>query len=144
MEGLFAISVENVREIIPLPPLNAIHATAERAFSLLRAGQKDAALNLINNRRNRELAGLIRLFDESRRVLRDLHREMAIVLSSPHGWMCLTADAVEAVEKIEPASIESFPSLIKSQRQPSWAGLAKRTGSNETILLLSEEHLVAC
>jgi purine-binding chemotaxis protein CheW len=122
-------------------PHKAIHATADAALSQAQAGDFEAALQLIEARRNRELAGLIKLFEESRRILAEGNREVAIILSRGGDRLAFTADLVEAVEHIPQESIEQMPVALAGLNGGLRCHVAKRLKSNQTTLLLSDDFL---
>jgi chemotaxis signal transduction protein len=118
-------------------PHKLIHATADAALERAQKGDAEGALKLIQARRNRELAGLIKLFAESRQILTEHHREIAIVMSDADRRLAITADLVEAVEPLPEGNIEPMPVLLAGQGLPCRIG--KRSRTNETILLLDPE-----
>ncbi len=106
-------------------PHQQIHATADEALRRADCGDTDGALELIASRRNRELAALIRRFEESRRILTEGHRELAIVLSRGNGSLAFSADLAEAVEPIPEENIEALPvGLAQASTRNGVAGRA--------------------
>ena len=66
-------------------PHKIIHATADEALRRAESGDTEGALALIAARRNQELADLIRLLEESRRVLAQGRR---FGFEEEAGWFC--------------------------------------------------------
>ncbi len=90
-------------------PHKAIHATADEALSRAESGDVDGALGLISTRRDHELGALIKLFEESRRILVERHREVAVVLSHGKDLLAFSADLVEAAEHLPEDCLEPMP-----------------------------------
>lgn len=122
-------------------PHQVIHATAAMALGLAEKGDSAGALALIASRRNTELASLIRLFEESRRLLTEKHREVALILKQADKWLALCADAVEAVESIPEENIEPMPPSLADLSQGFSCRIGKRTKTNQTLLLLEPDSL---
>jgi len=122
-------------------PHQAIHAAAATALGLAEKGDFDGALALIASRRNLELAALIRLFEDSRRLLTEKHREVALVLKQADKWLALCADAVEAVENIPEENIEPLPPSLADVSRGFHCRIGKRTKTNQTLLLLDADSL---
>ena len=120
-------------------PHKAIHATADEALRLAECGDPDGALELISVRRNHELAALIKLFEESRRILVDGHREVAVVLSHGKDLMAFSADVVEAAEHIPEESIEPMPPTLAGLNARVHCRVGKRLKTNQTILVFDDE-----
>jgi len=124
-------------------PHKAIHATAAQALDKVEQGDAAGALALIEARRNQELAGLIRLFGEARRIVSEGHREVAILLANGKETLAFATDRVEASEHLPEEAIEPMPaSLAAMSHGLSWR-VAKRPKTNQTILLLDEDALFA-
>jgi len=120
-------------------PHKKIHATADQALDLAEKGQRDKALELINARRNHELASLIKLFEESRRTLVDGNREAAVVLVRRNDFLAFSADLVEAVEHIPEESIAPMPPALAGLNPGLQCRVGKRAKTNETILMLNDD-----
>lgn len=122
-------------------PHKAIHATADEALQRAQNGDIEGALNLIATRRNRELAALVKLFTESRRLLVDGHRELAVVVSRGGDHLAFSADLVEEVERIPEDRIEPMPASLAGLSGDLCCQVARRLKTEQTILVLSEDRL---
>ena len=122
-------------------PHKAIHATADEALRLAEKGDSKAALELISARREHELAGLVRLFDESRRLLVEKHREVAVVLFRGKDRLAFSADGVEGVEGIPDEGIEPMPPALDCLGGGAGCRIGKRLKTSQTVLILSAEFL---
>ena len=122
-------------------PHQIIHATAAKALQQAESGDLKGALELLAERRNCELAELLKLFEESRRILREHHRELAVVLVHGEKRFAISIYLVEAVERIPEESIEPMSAAMADQGAKSVWRIGKRTKTNQTILLLDEDFL---
>ncbi len=122
-------------------PHQIIHATAEEVLQRGEHGDLAEAMELLAERRNRELAELSRLFAEARRILREHQRELAVVLNRGDKYFAISIDLVEAVERIPEACIEPLPAALAGQGEKTQWRIGKRVRTNQTILLLDESFL---
>ena len=120
-------------------PHKIIHATADEALRRAESGDPDGALEVINARRNHELAALIRLFEEARRILVEKTREVAVVVCRGEDRLAFSADLVEAVERIPDKDIEPMPAALEGPNGNLGCRLGKRLKTNQTVLILGEE-----
>jgi len=122
-------------------PHKAIHAAADLVLSRAEAGDINGAIALIEARRNLELSGLIRLFEESRKVLVAEQHELAMVLSRGQQVVAVTADEVDSVERIPEENLEDMPVALSGLNSDLRCRVAKRVKSGQTILLPSDDFL---
>ena len=123
-------------------PHQRIHAAAAEVLKRTEAGYPAGAMALLAERRNHELAELVKLFDEARRILREHHRELAVVLAHGEKRFAISIDVMEAVERIPEANIEPLSAVIAGQSENAQWRIGKRIKSNQTLLLLDEDFLV--
>jgi len=124
-------------------PHRIIHATADEVLRRAEQGDVKGAMELLADRRSKELAELSRLFDESRDILREHHRELAVVMLHGDQRFAISIDLMEAVERIPEESIGPLPTgMTTGDEQLRWR-IGKRSKTNQTILLLDEELLFA-
>jgi purine-binding chemotaxis protein CheW len=116
-------------------PHQIIHATANEVLRKAERGDADGALALIVARRNQELAELVKLFAELRRILGEDHREVVIVLCFGDNRLAVSADMVEAVERIPAENIEPPCAILTSANGRFQFRIAKRARTNQTILV---------
>ncbi len=120
-------------------PHKAIHATADVALRQAENGDIAGALEYISERRNHELGALTKLFDESRRVLVEGNREVAVVLTRGNDLLAFSADMVEAAEAIPEDRIQTMPPTLADLNSGLHCRVGIRPKSNQTILILSPE-----
>jgi chemotaxis signal transduction protein len=124
-------------------PHKSIHATADQALRLAERGDTAEALDLIETRRNSELAALVKLFEESRRTLRDGHREVTIVMSQGANGLAFSVDSVEATEHLPEETIEPLPLALSRWSQGNHCFLGRRPKSDQTVLILQDTFFFA-
>jgi len=122
-------------------PHETIHAAADEVLQRAERGDKDGAMEMLAARRNGELAELAKLFEEGRGILREHHRELAMVLGRGDKRSAVSIDLVEAVERIPEENIEPMPASMADQSEALQWRIGKRAKSNQTILLLNEDYL---
>jgi len=89
-------------------PHKAIHSVGVRVEQLKAEGHFDEAVRLIDSHRNTTLQRLLDLFAGFEAAIRDSYRPVAIVLETCGTLLALLADSIEAVEPLDPATIESL------------------------------------
>lgn len=122
-------------------PHQLIHATADTALQLAGTGDQEGALKLLQSRRDTELAGLSKLFEEARRLIREHNRELAVVLGRGEKRSAISIDRIESVERILDENIEALPEAMSNGRDAGWR-IGKRTKTQQTILILNAEELL--
>ncbi|MGO8699429.1 MAG: chemotaxis protein CheW [Limisphaerales bacterium] len=132
---LFRMALKNMDE-----PHHIIHASADEVLTMAENGNFEQALAILEKRRTRELAGMIKLFEESRRILEETKREIVIVVRNGFKQFGMSVDGVQAVENIPVENIEPMPAGL--------AGLggvrcqvAQRARTRQTVLLLGPDCL---
>jgi purine-binding chemotaxis protein CheW len=122
-------------------PHQRIHATAAEALGHSEQGDQERALGLLNDRRNHELAALVKLFEEARQLIHQHNRELAVVLGRAEKRSAISIDRIESVERILEENIEPLSAALTAGGNTSWR-IGKRTKTQQTILLLKEDELV--
>lgn len=122
-------------------PHKLIHASADAVLQLVEQGKRDEAMRLLEVRKTETFAGLHRLFDEARTMLRDHNRELAVVLYRGERRVAVSVDRVESVERIPEDSIETVSGESVGQGGSRDWRIGKRTKTNQTILILEEDLL---
>ena len=122
-------------------PHQIIHATADLALQQVERGDKEGALGLLAERRNHELAELAKLFEEARGLLRDHHRELAVVLGRGEKRFAISIDQMEAVERIPAESIEPMSTTMTGRADAFQWRIGKRAKTSQTIVLLDDDFL---
>jgi len=124
-------------------PHQLIHATAGEVLQRAEQGDLPGAVQLLAERRNHELAELSKLFGESRQILREQQRELAVVLRYGEKRFAISIDQMETVERIPEESIERLAATMAGRNgRPPWR-VGKRNKTNQTILLLDPDFLLS-
>lgn len=122
-------------------PHKQIHATAKAAIDLKASGKSDEAFRLIERRKSGELATMIKLFDNTRKILKDTQREIAIVLTSGRNRLSVSADSVDSVERIDSSSIEASDGATQhTATGTSKCKFGKRAKGDEWVSILEPRH----
>ncbi len=106
-------------------PHKAIHAVAERVEALMGRGKFEEAKQLVESTRETSLARLLDLFTNFEQAIQESHRPVAVIVNTCGTLAALTVDRVQAVEPIDPSTIqplddrgvESYSSVIRSIAQ---------------------------
>jgi hypothetical protein len=121
-------------------PHRIIHASADEVLKKAESGDFEEALDILEKRRNCELALLVNLFEQSRQILEETRREIVIVVRNGPQQFAMSVDGVQSVEHIPCENIEPAPA--------AWAGLgrmncrvAQRARTRQTVLLLEPDFL---
>jgi len=119
-------------------PHQRIHAVATSVMEASKAGDKERALKIIDTTRHGDLAQLIHLFAETRDVLLDMQREIAVVVQAPdQGNIALLVDSVEAIDTL---TMQEGDDAYASG-SPLLQGVAT-SRADELVLLLDPSQLV--
>lgn len=124
-------------------PHKAIHATADEAIKLRDEGKKEDAMELIENRRNGELARLVELFDSLRGYIRGGRKEVIILVETDTEKFAVVVDKVEVVESLrinEGKNLSSFQSSSEGFARHSQ--IARREKEEEIVYLVEPDWIV--
>jgi hypothetical protein len=122
-------------------PHQGIHASADEVLRRVKRGDVTGAQKLLAAKRGGEFAELSKLFEETRRILREPHRELAVVLMRGEKRFAVSIDLVEAVERISEENIEPMSAALAAQDNRHQWRIGKRSRTNQTILLLDDDFL---
>jgi chemotaxis signal transduction protein len=73
---------------------------------MVKGNQTAAALKLIEEVRNNELAEMIELFGNIESVLRDSHRELSIIINRVDSQFSIKADRVDKIVSIDDSQVQ--------------------------------------
>ncbi len=118
-------------------PHRRIHGLAEEVLAIAEGGDRDRALEKIDEARNTDLSKLIRLFAEANETLRTIRREIAVIVQSAEGVVAVLVDSVEAIEALSPHD-EDAGAIAGS---PLVHGVAT-SHADDLVLLLDPTSLV--
>jgi len=94
-------------------------------------------------RRAGELTELSKLFEEARQILKENHRELAVIFTCGEHRFAFTIDLVEAVERLPEEGIEPMSAAVAGLGEKLPWHIGKRSKTNQTVLLLDENQLFA-
>lgn len=123
-------------------PHKAIHATAQEALKLKGDGKTDAAVALIRERRDTELAKMVELFENLKRTIRETVKEIAIVIDSGDKPDAVCVDTVVSVEPLQEdrEAQLSFAGDTEASLSRN-AVIGRRRGREELVLILKPEWI---
>ncbi len=123
-------------------PHKAIHDTAQEVLRLKNADANEEAMDLINSRRNRELAQLIALFDSLKNQISTSYKEVIILVENEKNKYALAVDAVESVESLNAennAGLEGFQNSESSFARHS--SVSQRIDSQEIVYIVDTDWI---
>ncbi len=96
-------------------PHKKIHAIASDVDSLVRQGELDKARGLIEQTRSRELKAMIELFSTATEAVKEMSRQLVMVVELDGVPAAVIIDAVESVFDLDPSEIQpAFGMLIQA------------------------------
>jgi len=118
-------------------PHRKIHAVAAQVGELVRGGRVEDARKVIETARENELKLMIKLFNKAGRIIRDGHREIAMIIETPAFDYAVAIDQVRAVEFLKPGTIEDLPRGLDMQVTNNIVTLiGRRQANNSTVQIL--------
>jgi purine-binding chemotaxis protein CheW len=123
-------------------PHKRIHAIAIEVKKLEETGDFDSAYSIIEHTRQGDLAEMVKLFSEARDLLRESHREIAMVLEWGEKTMAVAVDSIETVEKLSKSNIEEMPVTICTLDNECVVGIGKRDKDDELVQILDISRFI--
>lgn len=119
-------------------PHRRIHEVAVAVGDLMADGKADEAKKLVELTRTGVLSELIEIFEATRQLVREQHRDIGVVLQLGDQTLAMGVDTIESIEFLEAhergtAVLGTFAEDVR--------GVAMRKGSTEPVLLLDPGHL---
>lgn len=125
-------------------PHKAIHELAKKCETLINSGQSAQALNLIKQAEGKELASVIKLFQDYVSLFKkQLEFEIAIVIEVNNLRAAIAVDTIVTVEKLSPESVEPMPDVALEGNKSEAEFIAKSGKDKNLVYLLSAEKIVA-
>lgn len=121
-------------------PHKAIHKIGITAVDMLKKGDKDGAMTLINATKDTELQQMVNLFEETKVAYATSKREILVVLGeTEQNAISIAVDEIVAIEHL----FEIDHNLIKESITDTeyLTGLGKRKDGS-AVFLLNDEHLL--
>lgn len=122
-------------------PHKAIHALAEQARQLVGAKKKQQAADLIESARQGVLATMMRLFQQFQDLIRDTHREIAVVVTVGGRTFAVSVDSIQSVEQLQTGSQVELNKIGQFAADGVVSHAARRTKENALVLLINSGAL---
>ena len=123
-------------------PHKKIHEIAIKVKELENNGDFDSAISIIRQTRENELAEMVGLFSETRLILQESKREIALVMEWKGKIIAGAVDSVETVEKLNLGEIVDVPGLASTSDNECIIGIAKRSANKGMVQLLDARRLI--
>ena len=118
-------------------PHNAIHSIAIKVEQLLAKHEADQASELIKRKKNHELQRMINLFGEVKKVYRDHHQEIAVILESDVIFS-LIVDEVVSIANLSWEHWQPVEEMLSgAQNLQLILGIAEMLESNAPVMILN-------
>ncbi len=124
-------------------PHAAIHALADRALALAGAGDRPAALALVESARAGLLEQLVALFESTRQVLRRQHREIGVTVIHGDERTVFVVDSAEAVADLKLFATEDDPLLAGALSRDLIRRLGQWAGAQRPVLIVDQDRIIA-
>jgi len=121
-------------------PHQAVHAVADEALELENHGRTEAAQELISGTRNTVLAEMIRLFEQTRRVIAERTFQIAVMVEDRDRLVGLTVDEILSVIRIEPDRFKTPPVLAAGGGEQYLLGLAEPQNQGQGLIILLDSR----
>lgn len=123
-------------------PHKAIHAFAVRAEALKEQGKFEEAKRLVESARETTLSRLLDLFTNFEQAIEESHRPVAIIVNTCGTLAALTVDRVEAVEPIDPSTIEPLEDRGVESHCSVIRSIAQRAKGAGLVGLIDESQIL--
>lgn len=117
-------------------PHAAIHALADRLLGLSGAGQGDDALRAFEEAKNTTLAMLMELFESAQKLVVELQRRIAIIVSNGENSCALGADSVLDIVTVPPESVKANTGMTGGMESQATSALII-LDNNDVVPLLN-------
>ncbi len=124
-------------------PHRKIHGVAIQVKTLEEKNCFDDAFDLINRTRNNELAEMVKLFAEARKLLIEEQREIALVIEHGQNSIALAVDTIQAVEKMTIEQISDLPKITVNRENRSIIAIGRRKNEDAFVQLIDTDILLA-
>ena len=123
-------------------PHRRIHGIAEKVLECERQGNTDAAMQIIDECRDNELAAMIKLFDRAKKVYRANSNEVSIVVEKGSSLVAMAVDTIESVEHFAEDSIEDAPETFGGDAETEFVLHTGRRKKDEAVVLVLDTEKV--
>lgn len=122
-------------------PHKAIHGIAQAVTDLVSRQAFDDALALIERTRNGELALMIQIFASTRQIIRELRREVVLIVRQFGRSYALAVDAVESIEPL--ALNEDTNGVLDADEEHAVASIAQGSREHGVVMVLNPDALLS-
>ena len=122
-------------------PHKKIHSLADEVDKLIANGCTEQASERFAQTRTGVLATMLGLFADFQQMIRDTHREIAVVLHGQAGAYAISVDSVASVERLAPADMETLAGKGLEQQNDLVNSVAKR-GKGGLVLILAIDSIL--
>ncbi|MFZ5929371.1 MAG: chemotaxis protein CheW [Acidobacteriota bacterium] len=123
-------------------PHKAVHAIAVQVEALKEQGRFEEAKRLVDSTRETTLSRLLDLFTGFEQAIEENHSPVAIILNTSGALAALTVDRVEAVEAIDPSTIEPLADSGVESRSSLIRFIARRGKDAGLVGLIDESQIL--
>jgi len=123
-------------------PHKRIHALADTVEEMVERGHAEQALTAVAEARNGALAEMLPMFTEFQQMIRDTHREIAVVLHGQAGMYAVSVDSVASVERLAAADMEELADKGLEQSSGLVTSVAKRAKGGGLVLILAPDSIL--
>ena len=102
----------------------------------------EAALAIIEQCHDNELAEMIKLFARAKKVFRENSNEVSIVVEKENGLVAMAVDAIESVEHFLEGSVEPAPETFGGEPETEFVKLTGRRKKDEAVVLVLDTERV--
>ncbi|MFP4179102.1 MAG: chemotaxis protein CheW [Spirochaetaceae bacterium] len=124
-------------------PHKAIHSTAEEALKLKEEGKIEQAMELINSRKNGELARLGELFSSVKHYIKEGRKEVIILIETDEDKFAVVVDKVEVVENLRVSEDSTLATFQKDERGfARHSKVARREKEDDIVYLVEPSWII--
>lgn len=124
-------------------PHQRIHRRGAEALACAAAGRHEEALAISHHIRTHELAITLALFEDTRRLLRESQREVAVIARRERGGFAVAVDGVDSVERLLPVDAsEATDALLSGSSERPLHDIRRRSRDGSLVLLVDLERLL--
>ncbi len=121
-------------------PHKEIHSIAQKAQEFLKNGQKEKAVELINNTREVELKQMLQLFSDLKVAYAESKKEIMVVIGNDNNLLAFSVDQVVSIEKLYDFDEYLIEDSVTDTKYLS--GLAKRKNGT-VVFILNDDYLLS-
>ena len=124
-------------------PHQEIHGIGVEVSRLVSQNAYAEAEQLVTRTRQGDLSKMLKLFAELKELVRHSSRGVGIILKHDGKPFAVSVDVALSIEKFPPGAIEEVAELVRVKNDGVVRRLAKRAKTQEIVLLLETDRLLA-